>query len=125
MSGSPLILNADGSWADRLPPEGFPLRLRFLDFRTNWLGRSTPSKSKLLDAVHEMQGGDLFVSNLPAVRRKNGGATTYCVWGEGLEALLPEADKVAFMGVGRGMVVLAEWAQTSCGRFSPERSVAH
>ncbi len=92
----PLILE-DGEWLDWLPSEGHPLRRRFLDLRTDWLGPERTEQKQLLEQTHEADGFEHFVASLPAVPREDGGRTTYTVRGEGVETLLPEADKVVLI----------------------------
>jgi hypothetical protein len=48
----------------------------------------------------------------PAVQKKDGDVVSYCVWGEGVDSLLPVTEKVAFMQHGRERpVALGDWAR--------------
>ena len=108
MSGSPLILH-HGEWLDWLPPAGHPLRRQFIDLRTDWLGPEYTQQKQLLDAIHEREGVDLFVASLSGLQRDGGERITYCVWGQGITALLPEAEKVVFIADDQAVVALADW----------------
>lgn len=107
LSGAPMIFE-DGEWSDWLPPEGHPLRRLFLDIRTQWLGPQYAEHKQLIEAVQEKQGVDLFVASLSALKKEGGGITTYCVWGEGVDSLLPESDKVVFASEA-GIVARGDW----------------
>jgi uncharacterized protein YtpQ (UPF0354 family) len=51
-----------------------------------------------LDAIHERDGVDLFVATLNGLVRNDGRPITWCLWAEGIESSLPEADVVAIDG---------------------------
>jgi hypothetical protein len=34
---------------------------------------------------------------------------SYCVWGEGVDALLPVTQKIAFVREGQGLVAIGDW----------------
>jgi hypothetical protein len=66
----------------------------------------------LLDAAHQRQGIDIFVASFSAVQKKDGAVVSYCVWGHGVDSLLPVTDKVAFMQHGwERPVALGDWAR--------------
>ena len=111
LSGVPLILD-DGAWLDGMPPDDHPSLRQFKQVETNWLGPLYFEQKKLLDAVHERQGIDVYVANFSAVQKNDGDVVSYCVWGQGIDSLLPVTEKVAFMQQGRDRpVALADWAR--------------
>src|SRR5262249_5905850 len=85
---------------------------RFKQIETNGLGARYAEQKKLLDDIHQRQGIDVFVASFSAVQKKDGEVVSYCVWGEGLDSLLPVTQKVAFMRKGRERpVALGHWAR--------------
>jgi hypothetical protein len=111
LSGMPLILE-DREWLDWMPPAGHPCRRAFRKLATGWLGGLYAEQKQLLHEVHRVHGLDVFVSTYSAVEKKDGEVVSYCVWGEGVDALLPVTDKVAIMQLGReSPVALADWGR--------------
>jgi hypothetical protein len=111
LGGIPLILD-EGAWADWMPPEDHPLHRRFRQIEANWLGPIYAEQKQLLDEIHRREGIDLLVATFSAVQKADGETVIYCVWGEGVDALLPVTRKVAFMQAGRdGPVALADWSR--------------
>jgi hypothetical protein len=111
LSGIPLILE-EGAWSDWMPPEDHPLHRRFRQIETNWLGPLYAEQKQLLDEIHRWQGTDIFVASFSAAQKADGEVVSYCVWGEGVDSLLPVSQKVAFMQEGRdGPVALAGWSR--------------
>jgi hypothetical protein len=52
----------------------------------------------------------LFVASFSAVEKEGGEQVSYCVWGEGPDTLLPEAEKVVLMRAGAdGPAALGDW----------------
>ena len=113
LSGDPLVLDED-VWLDWMPPEDHPLHRRFLGIATNWLGPLYSIQKDYLDEIHKKQAIDIFVASFSAVQKKDGQIVSYCVWGEGVDSLLPVTQKVAFMMHGRdGPVALGDWARVA------------
>jgi hypothetical protein len=109
LSGVPLIFE-DGTWQDWTPPEGHPLHRTFKQMEINWIGPLYHEQAKLLNAVHEKQGIDIFVASFSALQNKEGELLTYCVWASGVDSLLPVTQKVAFMR-GEGIpAVFTDWS---------------
>jgi hypothetical protein len=52
----------------------------------------------ILDKIHERDGDDLFVATLNGMMRDDGRPVSWCLWGEGIESLLPEAEIVFVEG---------------------------
>jgi hypothetical protein len=110
LSAIPLILD-DGAWSDWMPPEDHPLHRRFRHIATNWLGVRYAEQKKLLHDVHRRKEIDVFVASYSVVQ-KDGELVSYCVWGAGVDSLLPVTQKVAFMRKGRErLVALGHWAR--------------
>jgi hypothetical protein len=85
---------------------------RFKQIEMNWLAARYAEQQKLLHDVHQRQWIDVFVATYSAVQKKDGELVSYCVWGEGVDSLLPVTQKVAFMRKGRERpVALGDWAR--------------
>ncbi len=111
LSGIALILK-DREWADWMPPESHPSRREFQKMASGWLGGLYAEQKLLLDELHRKEGLDVFVANFSAVEKKGGETVSYCVWGEGLDSLLPVTQKVAIMKHGHeGPVALGDWSR--------------
>jgi hypothetical protein len=111
LSGVPLILE-EGAWADWMPPTEHPLHRRFRGLEANWLGPVYLEQKKLLDAAHQHRGIDIFTASFLGVRKKDGEDVSYCVWGDGVDSLLPVTQKVVFMQASREKAVaLGDWAR--------------
>jgi hypothetical protein len=110
LTGIPLTLR-DGEWVEWAPPPGHPLEREYRELRLGWLGPLYAEQKELLEGVHAKTGEEVFISTLTGVETGRG-LTSYCVWGEDLESLLPVAEKVAFLQKGgEGPVALADWAR--------------
>jgi hypothetical protein len=79
----------DGAWADWMPPEDHPLHRRFWQIETNWVAVRYAEQKKVLEDVHRRQGIDVFVAGFSAIHKEDGEMVSYCVWGEGVDSLLP------------------------------------
>lgn len=76
-----------------------------------WLGPLYHEQKKLLDAIHEKQGIDIFVASLSAIHKKDGELLTYCVWGKGVDTLLPVTQTVVFLKGNCFDPVFADWSR--------------
>ncbi len=109
LSGIPLVLN-DREWADWMPPEDHPHHRSFRKMATTWLGGLYAEQKPLLEAYHLRQGIDVFVASFSGVEKGDGEVVSYCVWGEGVDGLLPVTHKVAFMKYGQeSPIALGPW----------------
>jgi len=76
--------------------------------------REYGEQKEVLDKVHERDGVDLFVASLNGIRRDDGRAITWCMWGEGIDSLLPVAELVMLAsekeGDEKGDNFLVPWA---------------
>jgi hypothetical protein len=110
LSGVPLILN-DREWSDWMPPEDHPMYPRFKKMGTQWIGTLYAEQKRLLDSLHQREGIDLFVASFSGVTKEGGEIVTYCVWGEGVDSLLPVTEKVVIMKHGHQRpVALGDWS---------------
>jgi hypothetical protein len=111
LSAIPLILE-DGEWQDWIPPEEHPLHRAFKQMEIEWLGPLYSEQEQLLNAVHEKQGIDIFVASFSAIRNPDGERLSYCVWGEGVDTLLPLTQKVAIVHSGQeDLAVFGDWSR--------------
>jgi hypothetical protein len=81
-------------------------------FRVVALGSLYAEQKELLDKIHQRDGTDLYVSSFSAVQKSDADdVVSYCVWGEGVDCLLPVTQKVAFMQEGQERpVALGTWS---------------
>jgi hypothetical protein len=96
LSGVPLVLDGD-TWVDWMPPPGHPSHRAFRDLEVKTLGPMYQAQEELLNRLHERDGVGVFVASFSAVEKPdNGGLVSYCVWGNGVDALLPVTQKIIF-----------------------------
>jgi hypothetical protein len=94
-----------------MPPVGHPLHRAFKKLEINWIGPLYHGQEQLLNAIHEKQGIDIFVANYSVLEHEDGRRLSFCVWGNGVDSLLPVTDKVALMK-GEGLPpVFADWSR--------------
>ncbi len=92
----------DNVWEKWLPPRGHPAfpKLRLLALQTT---ASAYSRQKeVLEALLESNGHEILVATLRAFRAPSGDVFTACAWQDGLEALLPQTDRIDFVRPGPG-----------------------
>lgn len=108
LSGTPLML-VDGEWVDWMPPPENPLYRRFRDLEVKSRYPDYNDQKGLLDQLHEKQGLEVYTASF-SVAQKEGDPhlTSYCVWGDGVDALLPVVQKVMFVGL-QGTAAIGEW----------------
>lgn len=100
LSGVPLILGEDG-WADWTPPRDHAFSRAFRDMELNWIGPMYTEQKKLLEALHQKKGVDVFVASFSAAKKNDDTLFSYCVWGEGVDTLLPVTQKVFILREGQ------------------------
>jgi hypothetical protein len=94
LSGVPLVLEGD-IWTDWMPPPDHPSYRAFRDLEAKTLGPMYQAQEGLLNRLHERDGVDVFVASFSAVEKQGTGElVSYCVWGNGVDALLPVTQKV-------------------------------
>lgn len=90
----------DGHWERWLPARGHPAhaKLKLLALQTT---ASAYSRQKeVLEALLESNGHEILVATLRAFRAPSGDVFTACAWQDGLEALLPQTDRIDFVRPG-------------------------
>lgn len=90
----------EGAWQRWLPPKGHPAypKLKLLALQTT---ASAYSRQKeVLESLLESNGHEILVATLRAFRSPGGEVFTACAWQEGLEALLPQTDRIDFVRPG-------------------------
>jgi hypothetical protein len=112
ISGMAFRLVGD-EWQSWLPPEGHELRLRFNQLRLQTIGQNYADQAEMLNKRHQRDGVDIFVASYSGITDKaTGNMTSYCMWSDGVEALLPETDEVMFATRDNGeikMAARADW----------------
>ncbi len=94
LSLQPLALGADGWQVFELPRA---VRPAFDDLQCIEQASTYAEQKILLEEIHERRGIDLFVADASVVRRhENGLLCSFCVWSQGVDALLPRAALVVF-----------------------------
>lgn len=105
----PLRLDGD-EWVDWSVPRAHALWKRFHFLELKFLSQEYAEQKSLLDRLHEKTGVDIYVAAHSAVRKDDGDVFSYCVWSDGVDALLPQADFVMFFRQGEDVVGSADWA---------------
>lgn len=109
LSLCPLNLD-DDIWVDWMPPADHPLYQRFRELKLRWMAPDYTEQKESLDKIHERQGIDIFVASYTIVESRSGRLTSYCVWADGADSLLPETDWVVLVKSGHdGPVASGPW----------------
>jgi hypothetical protein len=94
LSGVPLRL-VDNDWEDWQPPDDHPLGAGFHWLMQVFLGGLYADQQELLGALHQKEQTDVFVASFSAVENEETGEKrSYCVWGEGVDAVLPRTEYI-------------------------------
>lgn len=108
MSAIPMILE-EGEWKTwRLAPD-HPQAARFRLLEIKSLGAEYAEQKELLETLYERQGLDLFVATYSAVSLADGAAFSYCLWSQGIDAVLPRTQKILFYWEGMEGIYGADW----------------
>lgn len=95
---SGIVLTRDGGRWVRFVPQDAPAAMRAGDlFRIN-LASHYCGQKEALEARNESQGTDVFVATYGLFRRPrdNGAIMSWCSWADGVHAVLPQTDFIAF-----------------------------
>jgi len=85
-------------WESWLPDVNSPSYARLHELRLRTIGMEYNDQKELLDQIHQQTGEDLFVASFSAIKQKDSGRiTSYSVWSEGVDTLLPETDDVILL----------------------------
>ena len=88
----------EDEWESWLPDADVPLFAKFHELRLRTIGMEYNDQKELLDQIHTQSGENLFVASFSAVQHKETGRiTSYSVWSEGVETLLPETDDLVLL----------------------------
>ena len=106
----------DGSWVPFLPPAGHPAFVPLHRLSVQTLAGDYEEQKGLLDALHKKIGVDLFVASVMVMEdRSSKDLSSVATWAEGVDALLPRVDKIAFIGADGGdepnILGMADWMQ--------------
>jgi len=90
-------LDTNRAWRPWLPPRDHPAyaKLKLLQLQT--VASAYSRQKEVLEQLLEANGHDIFVANMRAFRSTGGDIFTSCSWTEGVEALLPETDRLDFV----------------------------
>lgn len=108
MSGIPMILE-DGEWRTWMVEPDHPQYSRFRLLELKSMGGEYAEQKELLDTLHQRTGVDLFVASFSAVEKDAGNVFSYCLWSEGVEALLPRTQKIMFYKDGSEGLCGGDW----------------
>ncbi len=116
ISGVALRLD-QGEWSAWLPEASHPAYPSLSLLHAQTLVGEYEQQRELL-TLRQQQGGDrVFVSSFNATQdQKTGRVKTYCIWPEGMPALLPRTDRVVLSTTGpdgkpTGIVAAADWGR--------------
>jgi hypothetical protein len=90
----------DGRWERWLPQRGTPAyaKLKLLALQT--MASAYSRQKEVLEQLLESNGHEILVATLRAFRSPSGDVFTACAWQDGLEALLPQTDRIDFVRPG-------------------------
>ena len=95
---STVALRLEGDeWQPWLPPRSSPSFAKFHELRLRTIGAEYNDQKELLDELHSASGAGLYVAQFNAMQNKaSGQVTSYSVWSEGLDIMLPQTDSIFF-----------------------------
>ena len=86
----------DDEWESWMPERDDPLYQKFKLLAIKSLGKEYGAQKELLDKLHEQAGEGEYIAEYNAIKHDAHGHQSYCVWTEGIDSLLPQADRVFF-----------------------------
>ena len=89
-----------GEWARWMPPVGHPNEAAFRLLARTTAAMDYEEQKQLLTQRYERDASDVFVASVLLLRDTRGTVRTLTTWADGVTALLPRADSVAFGRVG-------------------------
>lgn len=95
MSAIPMILE-QGEWRSWMVAPDHPQYSRFRLLELKSRGAEYAEQKELLEALYERRGTDLYVASYSAVEPSRGEAFSYCLWSQGVEAVLPRTQRILF-----------------------------
>lgn len=115
LCGIPVIMHGD-EWATWAPEPDHPLAQKFRLLEVKTMSGEYADQQRLLQEWNEKRGEDVFVASYSGMQSPAGEVTSFCVWSEGVDSLLPQAHKV--------MLFRPETEQTIAGDWEIVRRVA-
>ncbi|KAF0812024.1 hypothetical protein IGB42_03566 [Andreprevotia sp. IGB-42] len=103
---SPLMLRLGSQGWENWQPAAHASALRLLRIRSD--GSDYATQKQLLERQFERDGIDVFVASYTGMYNEQGEAISYCVWTEGVHALLPQTDLISFQ-LPEGGVLQVPW----------------
>lgn len=93
-----LAFRLDAGWVPFLPPSDHPAYPLLHRLSVQTIAGYYDGQKRLLDALHQKDGVDLMVDALMVLQNKaHGDWETIAVWSQGVDTLLPRAERVAFV----------------------------
>ncbi len=112
----------DDEWESWLPDEQSPAFARFHELRLRTLGMEYNDQKELLDQINAHAEQNVFVASFSAIKHKeNGRISSYSVWSEGVDTLLPETDDVLLLRPDRNT---QDVQVVAASRFERVREIA-
>jgi len=109
-------------WESWLPACDSPTFGKLHELRLRTIGMEYNDQKELLDQIHQQTGEDLVVAPFSAVKQKDSGRiSSYSVWSEGVDTLLPETDDVILLRPDHSS---DDVAVVAAGSFDRVREVA-
>lgn len=98
MSPFPLQ-HVDGEWVDWHPPMNHVLYPKFQEMRARYLQGEYAEQKSLIEKLQERELSQApFVATYSVLQKKDSAEIlSYAVWGDGVDTLLPEADRVVLI----------------------------
>lgn len=85
-------------WESWLPDASSPAYAKLHELKLRTVGMEYNDQKELLDQIHQQSGQDVFVASFSAVQNKQSGRiTSYSVWSDGVDTLLPETDDIVLL----------------------------
>lgn len=91
-----LYVLVDGTWKVFVP-EDQSLRDLWMTIKRQRDALDYSQQQQLLNEIHEIHKIDVFVASYKIYERKDGSAYSACVWSNGVDSSLPQAENIAFL----------------------------
>ena len=96
LSGDTYTVDRTGRVVPLDLPRGHPFEGSLRAARRLFLAGEYNDQREVLEPLLEAEGKDIYVGQVSVMELKGGDELSYCVWGQGVECLLPEADAIVF-----------------------------
>ncbi|MGB8917932.1 MAG: hypothetical protein WCC89_13825 [Candidatus Sulfotelmatobacter sp.] len=91
-----LYVLLDGTWKLYVP-EDQSLRNLLLPLKRQRDAIDYSQQQGLLNDIHKLEEIDLFVASYKIFEREDGSSYSACIWSNGIDSLLPQAENIAFL----------------------------